>query len=145
MRGTSGIAGISALGLAGVVILSACVAPAGALNQGVEDRSQDRIEQMRSHFAPAATPDTSYDQIEKLRSRFDLTGPADTSLEQVERTRGAFGPGAATHPTSTPALPAAGDDMSTAAYAATHPTSTPALPAAGDDMSTAAYAATHDH
>ena len=120
MRGTTGVAGISALALAGAMILSACVAPAGALNKGVEDRSQDQIEQMRSRFAPAATPDTSYDQIERLRSHFDLAGPADTSYEQIERTRGAFGPGAAIDATSTPALPAAGDDMSTAAYAATH-------------------------
>ena len=69
-----GVAGISALALAGAMILSACVAPAGALNKGVEDRSQDQIEQMRSRFAPAATPDTSYDQIEEvaltLRSRW---------------------------------------------------------------------------
>ena len=38
-------------------------------------------------------------------------------------------------------LPAAGHDMSAAAYVATHPTSTWALPAAGHDMSAAAYEA----
>ena len=50
---------------------------------------------------------------------------------------------AATHPTTARALPAAGADMSAAAYAATHPTTARALPAAGADMSAAAYAATH--
>ncbi len=89
MRGTSGIAGISAVGLAGVIILSACVAQAGALNRASEDRSQDQIEQMRARFGPAATLDTSYDRIEQMRARFGPAATADTSYDQIERLRGA--------------------------------------------------------
>ena len=91
MRGNSGIAGISALGLVGGLILSACVAQAGALQQAGEDRSQDQIEQMRGGFDPTATPDTSYDQIERMRGRFDLAAAPDTSYDQIERLRGGVG------------------------------------------------------
>ena len=88
MRGNSGIAGISALGLVGGLILSACVAQAGAQNRAGEDRSQDQIERMRGRFDLTATPDTSYDQIERMRGRFDLTATPDTSYDQIERMRG---------------------------------------------------------
>jgi hypothetical protein len=92
MRGTSRIARIAAVGLAGSMTLSACAAQAGALSQGAEDRSQDQVERMRSLFGAAATADTSYDQVERARSLFGAAATADTSYDEVERARGgAFG------------------------------------------------------
>jgi hypothetical protein len=80
------------MGLAASMTLSACAAQAGALNQGVEDRSQDQVERMRSLFGAAATADMSYDQVERMRSVFGAAGTVDTSYDQVERARGeAFG------------------------------------------------------
>ena len=110
MRGTSGIARIAKLGLVGSMILSACVAPAGAVQQQPDDHSFDQIERMRSVTGHAAEPDTSYeqvehsrgialsgqdakpdtsyDQVERIRSLIGLPAKSDTSYDQVERLRG---------------------------------------------------------
>ncbi len=93
MRGTSGIARIAGLGLVGSMILSACVAPAGAVQQQPDDHSMDRAERTRSVAGFVAKPDTSYDQVEHSRGSA-LSGPAaepDTSYDQAERTRSLIG------------------------------------------------------
>jgi hypothetical protein len=94
MRGTSGITRIAELGLVGAIILSACVAPAGAMNKQADDHSFDQAERIRSEAWQPAKPDTSYDQVEHSRGRALGGQPAkpDTSYDQVERVRGgAFG------------------------------------------------------
>lgn len=85
MRGTGRITKVAELALIGSMILSACVAPAGALSQGTKDRSQDQAERTRSLIGAAAKPDTSYNQVEK--SRGTAFGAADTSYNEVEKTR----------------------------------------------------------
>ncbi len=90
MRGTSGIARIVGLGLVGSMMLSACVAPTGAVQRQPDDHSFDQIEQMRSVAGHAAEPDTSFEQVEHSRG-IALSGQAaqsDTSYEQVEQLRG---------------------------------------------------------
>ena len=95
MRGTSTVARIAELALVGSMILSACVAPAGAVSQGTEDRSQDQAERTRSLIGVAAKPDTSYDQVEQSRgTAFSSAAKADTSYDQVEHTRSVIGPAA---------------------------------------------------
>lgn len=82
---------IAKLGLVGSMALSACVAPAGAVQQRPDDHSFHQGERTRSVAEHAAKPDTSYDQVE--RSRLLVGGPAksDTSYEQIERLRGGVG------------------------------------------------------
>jgi hypothetical protein len=114
MRGTSGIARIAELGIVGAMILSACVAPAGAANKQADDHSFDQAERTRAVAGQdakpdtsyeqvehsrglalseqATKPDTSYDQVERSRSRIGWAAKPDTSYDQVERLRGgAFG------------------------------------------------------
>lgn len=90
MRGTSGIARLAGVGLVGSMIVSACVAQAGALEQGKDDRSMDQIERARSMIGLPVTTDTSYDDVERMRLRFGAASP-DTSYDQVEKMRGASG------------------------------------------------------
>ena len=88
MRGTSTASRIAELGLVGLMILSACVAPAGAVSQRTEDRSQDQAERTRSLMGVAAQGDTSYNQVEQSRgTAFSSAAKADTSYDQVERSR----------------------------------------------------------
>ena len=88
MRGNSTITRIAELGLVVSMILSACVAPAGAASRGSEDRSQDQAERTRSLIGMAAQGDTSYDQVEQSRgTALSSAANADTSYDQVERSR----------------------------------------------------------
>jgi len=74
--------------MVGSMMLSACVAPAGAESRASEDRSQDQAERTRSVIGVAAQGDTSYDQVEQSRgTAFSSAAEADTSYDQVERSR----------------------------------------------------------
>ena len=87
MRGTSGIARLAGVGLLGSMIMSACVAPAGALDQRKDDRSMDQVERTRSMIGLGVETDTSYDHVERTRLLISAATP-DTSYDQVEQARG---------------------------------------------------------